>query len=731
MSSRCHALALALVCVLVVGSSPVLAAGAIRGTVVSRSGAPVDDAAVTLVELRRAARTDAGGTFAFEGIPNGRYLLEVISPRFGSALADAIVEKDAATTVAIRIDLTVHHEDVVVTAGVAPQEGGDVAASVTVLDDKELASKVAATLGETVADQPGVASTHYAPGASRPVIRGLGGDRIRILQEGIGAGDASSVSPDHAVAIDPFSAESVEIVRGPATLLYGSNAIGGVVNVMDGKIPHTRTGERIAGNVLVRYGSNAEATTGAARLGGNAGAFGWHLAGALSDQGNYEGGGGFGTKANSDVESDSWSAGGSWIGNGAWAGAAVSGFDTNYGSAFEDEVRIDLTQRRFDLSGGKVDPAGPLPSLEVRAGGSDYEHVELEGTEIGTRFLNRSIEARFQATHRRAGAWAGSFGAQASRRDFEAIGEEAFVPPSVGTAFALFGLEEIGERALRGQIGLRYERQALDVDDDALEDRDFDALSASAGLSWKRGEDWTLAATLSRSSRVPTAEELYSDGAHVATATYEVGDDGLGLEKSLGLDLTVRKHRGIVQGEVGIFATDFDDFIYERDTGLTFTTDEGDTIPIVRFTAAAARFLGIEGHLDIGLLHTEPHHLELEIRGDYVRAELTDSNEPVPYQPPARLALGLKYQGARWWAGVEGMHAFEQDRFGPLDSATPAYTSVNAWAGWRWVTRSIVHDLMLRVTNIGDTLATNSVSRFRDLVPLPGRDVRATYRLAF
>jgi iron complex outermembrane receptor protein len=608
----------------------------------------------------------------------------------------------------------------------------DIAQSVVVLDDRELTAKATATIGETLGQEPGISQTFYAPGASRPVIRGLSGDRIRVLQDGLGTGDASNVSTDHAVSVDTMTAERIEVVRGAATLLYGSNAIGGVVNVLDERIPDHRSEERFTGDVSLRYGSNNDLAAGAAGIGGSVGWFGWHVDGSKAESNDYSAGGDFGTKPNSDIDNETWSAGASWLGESSFLGAAYQDFKSNYGSAFEEEVRIDLEQKRWDVRGGINNPFGPFRSLRAKLGGTDYEHVELEGSEVGTRFLNDSIEGRIELAHGSTGAWTGSFGAQAWSRDFEAIGAEAFVQPTSTDAQALFAFEELGSGSLKWQFGARYEHQNVDSSDPTLRDRSFNAPSASAGALWKPGDGgYVIAGTLSYSSRVPTAEELFANGPHIATFTFEVGDNDLSLEKGLGLDVTLRKLTGRITGEVSLFYTSFDDYVFEADTGTTFTTDEGDELPIVQISQSAAEFWGGEGHVDFGLIHAEPHHLDLELRADYVHAELTDLNEPVPFQPPLRGALALKYQGRALWGSIEGFHAAEQDRFGAFDTSTPSYTWLNASVGYRLAPGRFVHDVIVRGTNLTDKLSFNALSRFRSEVPLPGRDVTATYRLQF
>jgi iron complex outermembrane receptor protein len=536
------------------------------------------------------------------------------------------------------------------------------------------------------------------------------------------------------VTYDPYSADRVEVVRGAATLLYGSNAVGGVVNMLDSRIPDYRTGKSISGDFSARYASANDLGSGAVNLGGDTGAFGWDIEYSKTNAGDITVGSGSPFPNNviptSDVETQNWSVGASWLGKTAFAGGAYDEFETNYGSAVESSVRIDMHQKRWDVRAGINGPFGAFRVLKVRLGGTDYRHNEIEDGDVGTSFLSTSYEGRVELGHKQAGPWLGSFGVHFWHRDFEALGAEAFVQPTTTAAGALFAFEELGTGDVKGQFGLRFERQDLTSVDPTLTDRNFSAPSASAGILWNNA-GYAVASTLSYSSRVPTAEELYANGPHIATASFEIGDDDLGLERSLGLEVVMRKTSGIVEGQVSLFGTKFENFIYERDTGGTFTTPDGDVLTVIQFSEGDATFYGGEAHVDFELLHTDPNHLDLEVRGDYVHSELTNVDEPVPLQPPLRGTLALKYQGRAFWASAEVFHAWDQNRFAPFDTATPAYTWVNAAVGYRLIAGRTVHDFILRGVNLTDELSYNSVSRYRFEVPLPGRDVSLAYHLEF
>ncbi|MGH7857380.1 MAG: TonB-dependent receptor domain-containing protein, partial [Candidatus Binatia bacterium] len=348
-------------------------------------------------------------------------------------------------------------------------------------------------------------------------------------------------------------------------------------------------------------------------------------------------------------------------------------FDTTYGNPGEPDagVFIDLDQKRYDVAAGLRRSFGIFSGLDLRLGTTDYDHVEIEGGETGTTFLNDSDEARVALPHRKLGAFSGTIGAQYFRREFSALGEEAFVPPTETENWAAFLFEEAGEGDLRFQLGLRYENQvnsarafpaeAGEEPEPAPQARSFSAISASTGLVWSPGETWGLAISVSRSEKLPNAEELYSNGPHLATAAFEIGDPSLDKETSLGVEASLRKRSGRLKGALTLFANRFDDYIFERFTD-EFVAGEEDELRVVRFEQTDAEFRGaeLEGHFD--LVETDAHHLELEATADFVRAEERGSGDPLPRIPPRRFSLGLRYQGPHLFGSVRGRSIAEQDR---------------------------------------------------------------------
>lgn len=720
------------------------APGRITGKVVHGDEGPVPDAEVQILELRRRVTAGADGTFRFDDVPPGTYLVQAQSRRHGLNVAPVTVTSGQETQLEMAVDVATHQESVVVTARGEVTALSDVAQPVSVLSGGELSLRLESTLGETLAQQPGVNSTYFGPGASRPVIRGFGGDRIRVLQEGLGTNDASNTSPDHAVAFDPLAARKIEVVRGPATLLYGSNAVGGVVNVLDERIPETVPSNAVGGLFELSGGTAADEKRGAVSLGGGKGSFAWHADAFARDAGDVNIPG-FARSAalraeeppergaeaqdvlpNSATEAQGGAVGASFAGDRGFLGVALSGFDTNYGIVAEEEVTIDLQQRRGDLRGELRDPLRGLSNVRVRFGVADYEHVELEGQEVGTQFTNRAWETRLEARHRPAGPFSGSFGLQLGHRDFEAVGEEAFLPPTLTNNWAVFAFEEVGRGALRAQLGARYESQDIEASGDDPEQRRHDGFSGSAGLTWRGANGWGAGLAVARSVKLPNAEELFSNGSHIATSSFEVGDVNLTKEKSLGVDLTLRRSGERARGEASVFYNRFDDFIFAELTDL-----EEDGLGVVQYVQRDARFWGAEVSASLELLHQEPHHLDVELSADVVRADLTDTDEPLPRIPPARVGAGLHYHSETWNGRVEVRHAAEQDRISTFERPTAGYTFVNASLGYRIFAGRSVIDILLRGTNLTDEDGRVHTSFLKDVAPLPGRDVRVSVRLGF
>jgi iron complex outermembrane recepter protein len=720
----------------------------IVGRVFDPQAQPVTDATVTLVELRRSVKTGADGSFRFDNVPPRHYHISAESPRLGSTIGEADVSAGQTRTVEVVIDPLVHAEEIVVTASADSRRESEVYQPVNVLSEEELAARIRPTLGETLAQEPGVSSTSFGAGASRPVIRGLGADRIRVLEEGVGTGDVSNISPDHAVSVDPANAEQIEIVRGPATLLYGSNAVGGVVNVISNRIPSRAVTDPLTVTIDSRYSSASEEKSNMLVFDGGFDQFAWHADFTVRDTNDYEIPGPAdpfddpdhfeGLLENSSLQSRSGTLGGSWVTDRGFLGLAITNFTTNYGvpghahhegeeeeEEEEPAVRIDMEQRRYDLR-GELAQLGFFSNVRLRIGVTDYEHVELEGEEIGTEFTNDSFETRVEARHRPFGRLNGTWGVQVTSNDFVAAGEEAYIPPNSSTANAIFAYEELPGEQFDFQFGARYEHQEVNVESGTLRDRHFEGVSGSAGAIWHPRDGYILALSLARAVRLPTATELYANGPHAATRQFERGNEALDEETSSGVDISFRRTAGRFRGELNLFNNSFDGYIYESPTD-----DVEDGFPVFEFVQRDARFRGVEVLTHTHLVSYGESHLELDLGGDYVRATLADGGGNLPRIPPMRLGAGLRLHGGPLTALVEVRHTFEQDEIASYETTTDGYTFLNAHLGYRFFVKNTVHDVMLRGNNLTNEFARQHTSTLKEQAPLPGRDITLSYRLLF
>lgn len=649
---------------------------------------------------------------------------------------------------------------VVVSSGLQDKTAFDLAQGTSILAGDQLHRQGQTTLGETLAATPGVNSTYYGPGASRPIIRGLGGDRIRVLDSGVGALDAANISPDHNTAIEPLFAERIEVLRGPATLLYGSSAVGGVVNVIDNRIPVTPLERAFGGAIEARgFGAAREQSAIGAFTGGSK-EFRVQLDGltsrsrdlripgvaridadAPSDQPT-------GTLPNSEIKTESGSIGATWFGEGFRVGAAVSTYATNYGVPVDEPISIDLHQRRLDVSGEITRPFGIFQGVKARLGFGDYTHSEIaDRRTINTTFTNKAWEGRLEFPHTFGGGFTGTFGAQASRSDFSAVGEEVVTPPSITTHRALFALEEWKRGSLTLQGGARFEHQAVqlgDFDASSLpalpgyaatpgEKKTERGLSGSLGAVYYPAKDWAIGLSLAYTERLPPAQELFSNGPHGGTGAYEVGTAGLGNEKSIGVDLNLRRRAGFVTGAASVFVNTFKNYIFEQplaSSAVPATNNPEDLTPY-QFIARDAQFYGAEAEVSFHLVDTAARKVHLNLMSDYVHAQQTTDNEPLPRIPPLRFGAGVRFEQAGWSLGVEARHTARQNRFTAAESETAGFTLLNADVSYALAQARVSYEFFVRGTNLTDVEARVHASFLKDFAPLAGRGILAGARLKF
>jgi len=684
--------------------------------------------------------------------------VEESAPAPAGAASDADTDAPASNredpyTTHTPISQQADYDEIVITAAPHSRRRFDVIQGTTVISREELERAIRPNIGETLARLPGISSTYFGPGASRPVIRGLDGPRIRVLENGLGTLDASVTSPDHAVLAEPLTAKRVEVIRGAGTLAYGTSAIGGVVNVDDGRIPKELPVDVVQGDVRALYGSAADEKSAAGALTTSVGPVALRGSGffrgtsdlqipgfATSDQLRAARPdvptGPFGVAENTSTDSRGGTLGASWIGDDALLGAAFGVSDANYGVPAEpgEEVRIDLLQRRLDVNGSLERPMLVFDEASFRYGYARYEHDEIEEGEIATEFDNRGHEARIDLVQKPWRELHGSVGMQVFSRDYSAVGEESFVPPSETLAFGLFAIEEYHLEPFTFEAGLRYERQSIEAASVGFQ-RDFDTVSFSAGVGWEVIENWLIGLSLSRTERAPSAEELLSNGPHLATAGFEIGDPTLSKEAGFTIEGTVRKRRGRWSAGVNLYWTRFDDFIVLQNEG--FVDEEGMPDPmgeltLRRYRQVGADFLGGEVTGAVEALRTERFTGVLDLGFDWVHATARNAtNDRLPRIPPFRIKGGV--EGRSEWADLrlEMWWVAEQDRTAAFELPTDDYfmvdliLTVHPFPDRRNVT------LIVQGKNLTNAEGRVHSSFLKDKLPLPGREARVGMTVAF
>jgi iron complex outermembrane receptor protein len=640
----------------------------------------------------------------------------------------------------------------------------DILGNVSVMEGEKLAQDIRGQIGDTLASQPGVSSSSFSPGASRPILRGFSGERAAVLVDGLGAIDASSTSADHAVSIDPLTAERIEILRGPSVLLFSSQAVGGAVNVFDRRIPRSVPESPFHLDALASYGTAADDKSAGASIDVPLGErFVVHADGNYRDSNNVRVGGliyapelrahlldlaadasadgdadeaarltdaanSRGKVPNSQSRSTSAGVGAAFIDDGGSLGISFGYLEDNYGippRADIDEVpTIKARQYRFDLRGEVELGDGLFEKLRFRGAYADYAHTEFDDGEPGTRFTNRGIEFRTELAQNDRGGWRGASGVQYSFRDFAAIGDEAFLPANETTRLAAFTLQELERGPVTLEGALRIEKSQVTANSIGF-DRSFTSFSGAGGLSYQLTDGLKASFSVSRSERAPSAEELLSDGPHAATLTYERGNPDFDKETSWGGEASLKfKRDGWSAGITG-YASWFDNFIYETDTGLI-----ADDLPLFEFRQNKARTWGFEFEGAAPVAQVGGFHIAADATADMTRAKIVDGPY-VPRIPPLRIRGGLEASSERLDARAEVEWTDDQNRIAAFETPTKGFTLVNASLTWRPLPETKNLSLTLAADNIFDVDARRHASFTKDYVPLAGRDIRITARASF
>jgi iron complex outermembrane receptor protein len=709
----------------------------------------------------------------------------IASPALADAPAPAETAAETAAQPAGTPEDDLHNRQTATTGEIIVSAAGlkelDLLAGTSVVEIADIQrNAVNGQIGDLLTKIPGVSATSFAPGSSRPVLRGQQGERVRVLVDGVGTADVSNTSVDHATTIDPITVERIEVLRGPAVLLYGSQAIGGAVNVIDKRIPTRMPDEALHLDAFAGVDSATNLRTGAASLDvGIGSSLVFHVDGSWRKTGNAEIGGfqlspelrgelleeaaekqadgepeeaaefreaagqrGF--IPNSDMESWTLNAGLGVILGESTFGASLGWYDTNYGvikrpglehahgeeSGAEEEeegeeiVRIGLKQFRADFKGDVYLGEGTFERLKLRVGYSDYTHTEFEGAEIGTTFDSTSVEARAELVQNADGALRGSSGVQYTHRDFFAVGEEAYVAPNLTDQFAVFTLQEWGTGPIQIEAAARAEFTKVEAQTLGIE-RDYDTFSGALGLVYEGTPGLRLGLNGSRAERAPSAEELFSDGPHIATQAYEVGDPNLTTERAWGLEAFARGNIGKGTFNLTAYRQWFDNYIFLEETGL-----EEDDLPVFEYLQQNADFWGVEAELSYPLVDTEGFRLLTDLSASYVQAELADGTA-VPRIPPLSVLGALEAQTGAFDVRGEVQWFDGQDRVTSFETPTDSFTLVNALVAWRPLANNQNVTVQLAADNLFDVVGRRHASFTKDFVPLVGRNFRASVRLSF
>lgn len=657
--------------------------------------------------------------------------------------------------------------DIVITAIIGRSQQ-DVLSGTSVLTSTELARDVRPTIGETLSRQAGVSATSFGPNASRPVLRGFQGERVRILADGIGSFDVSNTSVDHAVVINPLTADRIEVLRGPASLIFGSSAIGGVVNVIDSRIPRSVPEEGIHLDGNLTYGSAANERSAGSRIDvALSDKFVVHFDGTYSKTGDQEVGGYLLSPALREQAAASadpgirdlatlkdrlpnsasrmWeiAGGAALITDNGNLGFSVSRIGNLYGvpvrfsldpAVAAEEVRLDMEQTRVDVR-AEINPAsGFLETIRFRGGYADYKHNEIDDTgAIGTTFLHDGWEGRVELVQRERDGWTGAVGGQFVLRKLNIIGAEKFLPKSTGSQFGLFTVQSLDLGRLRAEVGGRVERTNASATADATLgnpdlDRNFTSYSGSLGGAYELVDGWRLGLNASYTQRAPSAEELFSNGPHAGTQAFEVGNPDFREEVSKGLEMTLRGKGERYSLSASVYHSWFNNFIYEQPDGTV-----QDDLPVFNILQDKARYFGAEIEGSVRLAQWGAFALNLDGVGDFTRATIITpiANQAAPRIPALRLLGGIEAQSDMLDLRAETEWVDGQNRVAPFETTTKGYTMVNASIAVRPWGRDRDVSLLLSANNIFDVNARRHASFLKDYAPLAGRDVRVSLRFGF
>ena len=727
-------------CLLGFGYAPVESAGQdhpgeLEGFVrAEQSGQPLAGARVTIVGTPQFVITSSDGSFHLR-VADGQYTVRV--ERLGYAALDTTISVRAQVDPLV-IELqesALELEGLVITGSISERGSDQVLRPVNVLSADELQRRLQPTVAATLGSEPGITVTSMGPATARPVIRGMSGDRLLVLEDGARVMDVSNAGPDHATALDPTSARRIEVVRGPGAILYGSNAIGGVINVIRDEIPITVPHDA-TGSVTLQGQSVTSGLGGAA-----------NLLVPLTERIRFRvelarrSSGDLGTPVGdlANTGSDSWTlgAGTSWVGDRGHIGVSALGHANDYGipggfvGGHHAGVTIESERASLKAAGEHRPSEGSFSSLSANASYSYYELVEIEPPDIlGTRFQRQAAMSNLLARHEKLGPFSlGAFGARASWESFQ-FGGSLFTPDAERLSVGVFSFEEIDLDPIRVEAGIRYDwtRTEPAYEDPAsdighVRQRGFGSFSGSFGLLYNARAGLTLGASVSRAFRTPDVNELFSEGPHLAAYAFEVGNPSLEEEIGTGIDVFSRFHGESFHAELTGFMNLINGYVFSRDTGELSRT----RLPIYQFFGENARFVGFEAALDWVL--SGP--LKLEGVASYVRGEIRATGEPLPLIPPLQAGATIAYEPTDWFIRAESHFAAKQGRVGEFETTTDGYVRFDLWAGLSRTIGGRLNVLTVGLENVTDQEYRNHLSRVKEIMPEAGRGITLTYRVVF
>jgi iron complex outermembrane receptor protein len=706
-------------------------AGAIlRGKIIlGENNTPVHGVTVTILELRRSVQTDDNGVYEFQDVPAGNYNVVAHLDRVPDLVQSIKLSAGTTQTLDFQLHLTGVKEQINVSAS-AGEEINSIQSVIT-KGSIELAQKNTASLGEVLDHELGIAKRSFGPGTARPVVRGFDGDRVLVLVDGERIGSLGAQSGDHGEPLDVLSLEKLEVVKGPATLLYGSNAIGGVVNAISG---HESAHKGVHGYLTGILGSNREqfGGSGGIEYGTEHWLFWGNGGGQRSD--DYKAGNDF-LVSNSFTRSTSGTGGFGYYPDKGFFSLSYSYNKNRYGIPFDtteenpESVFINPRKHTIKLNGGFRDRDSFVDSGKFTLQYNDYKHSEISTDTgvINTAFNNKTFTYDGMFDERKSGRYSGTFGFWGLHRDFKSFGEEALAPPTLQNSLAGFALEKIDFERLQLQFGGRVERTAYNTETlngVSLPDRDFTGFSGAAGARFQTWKGGAVVANYTHNYRAPSLEELYNNGPHGGNQTFEIGNPNLKRESGDGLEFGIRHSANRVRGEFNLFYYRIRDFVYLAPNG---EVDEESGLRIANYAQGKSRFTGSEAQLDVDL----HRNVTLLTEVDYVNAKLTDSNTPLPRIPPLRGRVGLELRYKGLTISPEAVMAKDQNRIFPTETRTAGYTTFNLNGSYTLTSQHIAHVFALSGFNLGDRLYFNHLSFIKDIAPEIGRGVRLTYTMRF